>query len=174
MRFWKALSQTWPALTATWNTTSPWIEIFICVCLVMTHLSSTGEWLTHSSLLSHSNSLRQNKGGARYIFFYCFICFIIYGPNWLDSDLIPRLLEIFEKLKTFMIILLNVTNDTYSRILSAWACSRAGILQFEIWKLQTGATTLKNDFFQKVLLSSYRTLKVTSPVRFSWKIIRPF
>ena len=86
--------------------------------------------------------------------------------EWLDSDLIPRLLEIFEKLKTFMIILLNVTNDTYSRILSAWACSRAGILQFEIWKLQTGATTLKNDFFQKVLLSSYRTLKVTSPVRF--------
>ena len=87
--------------------------------------------------------------------------------KWQDSDFIPRLLEIFEKLKTFMIILLNVTNDTYSRILSAWACSRAGILQFEIWKLQTGATTLKNDFFQKVLLSSYRTLKVTSPVRFS-------
>ena len=38
---------------------------------------------------------------------------------WLDSDLIPRLLEIFEKLKTFMVILLSVKNDAYSRILSA-------------------------------------------------------
>ena len=39
--------------------------------------------------------------------------------QWLDSDLIPRLLEIFEKLKSFMIILLNVTNDACSRILTA-------------------------------------------------------
>ena len=38
---------------------------------------------------------------------------------WLDSDLIPRLLEIFEKWKTFMIILLRVKNDTYSRILGS-------------------------------------------------------
>ena len=35
----------------------------------------------------------------------------------LDSDLIPRLLEIFEKLKTLMIILLSIKNDAYSRIL---------------------------------------------------------
>ena len=49
------------------------------------------------------------------------IILVIFGAtlDWLDSDLIPRLLEIFEKLKTFMIILLNVTNDAYSRILSA-------------------------------------------------------
>ena len=39
--------------------------------------------------------------------------------HWLDSDLIPRLLEIFEKLKTFMVIVLSVKNDAYSRILSA-------------------------------------------------------
>ena len=35
--------------------------------LVMTHLSTTGEWFTHSSLLSHSNSLRETWEGARYI-----------------------------------------------------------------------------------------------------------
>ena len=34
---------------------------------VMTHLSPTGEWFTHSSLLSHSNSLRKTSEGARYI-----------------------------------------------------------------------------------------------------------
>ena len=73
-----------------------------------------------------------------------------------------------------MIILLNVTNDACSRILTAQACSRAKILQFEILKLQSGATTLKNDFFPKVLFSSYRTLKVTSPVRFSCENIRVF
>ena len=39
--------------------------------------------------------------------------------KWQDSDFIPRLLEIFEKLKTFMVILLTVKNDAYSRILSA-------------------------------------------------------
>jgi len=33
--------------------------------LVMTHLSPTGEWLTHSSLLSHSNSLCHTKEGAK-------------------------------------------------------------------------------------------------------------
>ena len=37
-------------------------------------------------------------------------------PDWLDSDFIPRLLEIFEKLKNFMAILLSVKNDTYRRI----------------------------------------------------------
>ena len=34
---------------------------------VMTHLSPTGEWFTHSSLLSHSNSLRETWEGAKYI-----------------------------------------------------------------------------------------------------------
>ena len=32
---------------------------------VMTHLSPTGKWFTHSSLLSHSNSLRETWEGAR-------------------------------------------------------------------------------------------------------------
>ena len=32
---------------------------------VMTHLSPTGEWFTHSSLLSHSNSPCHTKGGAK-------------------------------------------------------------------------------------------------------------
>ena len=39
--------------------------------------------------------------------------------QWLDSDLIPRLLEIFEKWKTVMVILLRIKNDAYSRILGA-------------------------------------------------------
>ena len=52
-----------------------------------------------------------------------------------------------------MVILLSVKNDAYSRILGAEACCRAEISHFEIFKLQTGATTLKNDFFQKVLFS---------------------
>ena len=39
--------------------------------------------------------------------------------QWQNSDLIPRLLEIFEKWKTFMVILLSVKNDAYSRILGA-------------------------------------------------------
>ena len=36
--------------------------------------------------------------------------------HWLDPDLIPRLLEIFERLKTFMVILLSVKNDAYSPV----------------------------------------------------------
>ena len=47
--------------------------------------------------------------------------------QWLDSDLIQRLSECFE-LKIFMVILLIVKNDAYSRILSVKACSRAEIL----------------------------------------------
>ena len=78
---------------------------------------------------------------------------LLFKPYWPNSDLIPRLLEIFEKWKTFMVILLSVKNDAYSRILGAEACCRAEISHFEIFKLQTGATTLKNDFFQKVLFS---------------------
>ena len=35
---------------------------------------------------------------------------------WLDSELIPRLLENFENGKNFMIILLSVKNDAYRRI----------------------------------------------------------
>ena len=36
--------------------------------------------------------------------------------QWLDSELIPRLLENFENWKNFMVILLNVKNDAYRRI----------------------------------------------------------
>ena len=39
--------------------------------------------------------------------------------NWLDSDLIPRLLENFENWKNFMIILLRVKNDAYRRFFGA-------------------------------------------------------
>ena len=44
---------------------------------------------------------------------------LLIADYWLDSDLIPRLLEIFEKMKTFMVILLSVKNDANSRILGA-------------------------------------------------------
>ena len=40
-------------------------------------------------------------------------------PKWLDSELIPRLLENFENWKNFMIILLNVKNDAYRRFFGA-------------------------------------------------------
>ena len=40
-------------------------------------------------------------------------------PQWLDSDLIPRLLENFENWKNFMAILLSVKNDAYRRIFGA-------------------------------------------------------
>ena len=66
-----------------------------------------------------------------------------------NSDLIPRLLEKFEKWKNFMAILLSFKNDSYRRILNAWACSRAEISPYAILKLQTGATTLKNNFLPK-------------------------
>ena len=36
--------------------------------------------------------------------------------HWLDSDLIPRLLENFEKWENFMIILLSFKNNSYRRI----------------------------------------------------------
>ena len=52
---------------------------------VMTHLSPTGEWFTHSSLLSHSNSLRETWEGARYIsLLKMATMFIIYAtfPIW--------------------------------------------------------------------------------------------
>ena len=39
--------------------------------------------------------------------------------EWLDSDLIPRLLENFENWKNFMIILLSVKNDSYRRFFGA-------------------------------------------------------
>ena len=41
------------------------------------------------------------------------------NADWLDSELIPRLLENFENWKNFMIILLNVKNDAYRRIFGA-------------------------------------------------------
>ena len=40
-------------------------------------------------------------------------------PDWLDSELIPRLLENFENWKNFIIILLNIKNDAYRRIFGA-------------------------------------------------------
>ena len=47
--------------------------------------------------------------------------FKVYSQNsqWLDSDLIPRLLEKFEKLKNFIVILFNLENNPYRRIFSA-------------------------------------------------------
>ena len=44
---------------------------------------------------------------------------IIKIMHWLDSDLIPRLLENFENWKNFMIILLSVKNDSYRRFFGA-------------------------------------------------------
>ena len=44
---------------------------------------------------------------------------LLDGPYWLDSDLIPRLLENFENWKNFMVILFNVKNDAYRRIFGA-------------------------------------------------------
>ena len=43
----------------------------------------------------------------------------LLSDYWLDSELIPRLLENLENWKNFMIILLNVKNDAYRRIF--WA-----------------------------------------------------
>ena len=37
----------------------------------------------------------------------------------MDSDLIPKLLKIFEKLKNFLAILFIIENDAYRPILSA-------------------------------------------------------
>ena len=39
--------------------------------------------------------------------------------EWLDSDLIPRLLEIFENFKNFMLILFAIKNDAYRRVFGA-------------------------------------------------------
>ena len=39
--------------------------------------------------------------------------------DWLDSDLIPRLLENFEKWENFMVILLCFKNNPFRRILDA-------------------------------------------------------
>ena len=39
--------------------------------------------------------------------------------QWLDSDLIPKLLEKFEKWKNFMVILFSLENNPYRRIFSA-------------------------------------------------------
>ena len=54
-----------------------------------------------------------------------------------------------------MIILLSVKNDAYRRIIGAQACSRAEISFYEILKLETGQTTLKNHFFPKIFLGVY-------------------
>ena len=51
------------------------------------------------------------------------------GGDWLDSDLIPRLLEIFENLK--------IDHDFYKRFLSAQACFRAEISQYTATRLRT-------------------------------------
>ena len=50
--------------------------------------------------------------------------FLLYSPQlqipyWLDAELIPGLLVIFEKLKNFMNISSSVKNDAYGKILSA-------------------------------------------------------
>ena len=47
----------------------------------------------------------------------CISAFIF--TYWLDSDLIPRLLENFENWKNFMVILLSVKNDAYRRFFGA-------------------------------------------------------
>ena len=47
-----------------------------------------------------------------------------------------------------MTILLSVKNKSDRQILSAYACSRAKISFYEMWKFQNGTTTLKNIFFQ--------------------------
>ena len=39
--------------------------------------------------------------------------------KWLESDLIPKLLAIFEILDKFSTILLSIKNDDWTRILSA-------------------------------------------------------
>ena len=53
---------------------------------VMTHLSPTGEWFTHSSLLSHKNSLRETWEGAKYISLLkmaTIFMILIFKCNWL-------------------------------------------------------------------------------------------
>ena len=64
---------------------------------VMTHLSPTGEWFTHSSLLSHSNSLRETWEGAKYISLILvatmFIYFYIYIYCLINSCIIFDLTE---------------------------------------------------------------------------------
>ena len=94
--------------------------------------------------------------------------------HWLDSDLIPRLLENFEKWENFMAILLSIKNNSYRRILSAQACSGTEISPYAILKLQSGATTLKNHFSSKIFLAFQRIFRVTGTVRFSSENIRVF
>ena len=70
--------------------------------------------------------------------FYLLFCLnYVFETVWLDSDLIPRLFEIFENFKSFMSILLRVMNDAYRRILSAKAYFIAEISVFEILKFET-------------------------------------
>jgi len=96
------------------------------------------------------------------------------GQQWLDSDLIPRLLKNFENWKNFMVILLSVKNGAYRRFFGALACSRAQISFCEILKLESGQTTLKNHFFQKIFQRSIPRSEVHTLLQFSRKNIHVF
>ena len=73
-----------------------------------------------------------------------------------------------------MTILLSFKNNSYRRILKAWAFSRAKISPYAIFKLQSGATTLENHFSPKIFLSFLRSFRVTGPLGFSCENIRIF
>ena len=58
--------------------------------------------------------------------------------DWLDLDLIPKLLEIFENFKKFIVILLSVKNDVYKRI---WRRKRVLEPRYRLiksWKFRLG------------------------------------
>ena len=55
--------------------------------------------------------------------------------QWLDSEVIPRLLKNFENWKNFKFILFKVKNDSWIRILSAFKCFTAEISSYKIFKL---------------------------------------
>ena len=67
-------------------------------------------WFFHYAKQSHNKTL---------IEIYFFDNFLVGIPLWQNSDLIPRLLEIFENLKNFSVILLSIKNDAYRWILGA-------------------------------------------------------
>jgi len=70
--------------------------------------------------------------------------------HMLDSDCIPKFLEIFKIFeiseKNLSAILLNIKNDAYTRILDAWACFGPEKSSIEILKLDSGSKTFFSSF----------------------------
>ena len=80
--------------------------------------------------------------------------------QWLDSDLIPRLLEMSE----FRIFLCNLVHYSKSRLHTNFEVrrrQRRREMIKNVFKMESGQSTLRNIFSQKIFIESCVAFKIT-------------